>query len=81
MSAKRKQLHPAKARDVLKALNRLGFVARHSKGSHVLLKHPDGRTTTVPVHPREELDRVLLRKISADVRMESEEFMFVVDET
>lgn len=80
MSGKRKQLHPAKARDVIKALNKLGFQARHSKGSHVLLKHTDGRTTTVPVHPREELDRVLLRKISADIGMESDEFMFLVDE-
>lgn len=81
MSGKRKQLHPSKAKDIIKALSRLGFEARHSKGSHVLLKHEDGRTTTVPVHPSEEIDRVLLRKIAADIGMQSEEFMFVVDES
>ena len=80
LSKNRKQLHPAKARDVVKALNRLGFLPRHSKGSHVLMKHQDGRTTTVPIHPREEIDQVLLRKIAADVGMESEELMFLIDE-
>ncbi len=76
----RKPLHPAKAREVIKALTKLGFVARHTKGAHVFLKHPDGRTTTVPFHPGEEIDRRLLRKIAADVGIEAEEFMFLVDE-
>lgn len=81
MSVGRKQLHPAKAKDIVKALSKLGFVPRHSKGSHVLLRHADGRTTTVPVHPREEIDRRLLRKIAADVNMHPEELMYLVDET
>ena len=80
MNDMRKPLHPAKARDVIKALTRLGFVARRTKGAHVFLKHPDGRTTTVPVHPKEEIDRRLLRKIAADIRMHHEEFMYLVDE-
>ena len=80
-SRKRKQLHPAKARDVIKALNRIGFSTRRTKGSHVFLWHPDGRTTTVPVHTREEIDRTLLRKIAADVNLEPEEFMYLVDES
>lgn len=80
MNGNRKQLHPAKAKDLLKALSRLGFTARQAKGSHVFFKHPDGRTTTVPVHSREEIDRVLLRKIAADVSLEPEELMHLVDE-
>ncbi len=59
----RQSLHPAKAREVIKVLSKLGFVPRHTKGSDVFLKHQDGRTTTVPVHPREEIDRRLLRKL------------------
>jgi predicted RNA binding protein YcfA (HicA-like mRNA interferase family) len=78
---RKKQLHPAKARDVIKALHKIGFSARHTKGSHVLLKHADGRTTTVPVHPREEIDRTLFRKIAADVNLEPEELMYLVDES
>jgi len=36
--------------------------------------------TTVPVHPKEEIDRRLLRKIAADIRVHHEEFMYLVDE-
>lgn len=80
MSGKRKPLHPAKARDVVKALSKLGFIARHTKGAHVFMKHTDGRTTTVPLHPGEEIDRRLLRKIAADIGTHPEEFMFLVDQ-
>jgi predicted RNA binding protein YcfA (HicA-like mRNA interferase family) len=55
LSSQRKPLHPAKAKNIIKALSKLGFVARHTKGSHVLLKYVDGRTTTVPIHAKEEM--------------------------
>jgi predicted RNA binding protein YcfA (HicA-like mRNA interferase family) len=77
---RRKHLHLAKAQSIIKALVRLGFAARHAKGSHVFLMHPDGRTTTIPVHSREEIDRRLFRKIAADVNIEAEELMCMVDE-
>lgn len=80
MNGRRKPLHPVKAREIIKALSKLGFVARHTKGAHVFLKHADGRTTTVPMHPREEVDRRLLRKIAADIGMHPEEFMCLIDE-
>jgi len=80
LSGQRKSLHPAKPKNIIKALSKLGFVARHTKGSHVFLKHPDGHTTTVPMHPKEEIDRRLLRKIAADIEMHPEEFMYLVDE-
>lgn len=69
-----------RALDVIKALSKLGFEARHTKGAHVFLKHPDGRTTTVPVHAGEEIDRRLLRKIAADIGMHPEEFTHLIDE-
>ena len=47
----------------------------------MFLKHTDGRTTTVPMHPKEEIDRRLLRKIAADIGMHPEEFMYLVDES
>ena len=37
-------------REVLAALGRLGFVEIHRKGSHVKMKHPDGRTIVFPFH-------------------------------
>lgn len=80
MSDRRKRLHPAKAKDVIKALIKLGFLPRHTKSSHVFMRHPDGRTTTVPVHTREEIDRSLFRKIAADIGIEPEELMYITDE-
>lgn len=38
------------ARELLAALQRAGFSVVRSKGSHVRLRHPDGRAVTIPVH-------------------------------
>jgi len=38
LSGQRKSLHPAKPKDVIKALSKIGFVARHTKGSHVHIR-------------------------------------------
>jgi predicted RNA binding protein YcfA (HicA-like mRNA interferase family) len=46
-------------RQVLRALERLGFVEKHRKGSHVKMAHPDGRKVVFPFH--DELDRATLR--------------------
>jgi len=80
LSGKRKPLHPAKAKNVVKALSKIGFKARHTKGAHVFLKHIDGRTTTIPVHPSEDIDRRLLRKIAADIGVHPEELMYLIDQ-
>lgn len=80
MSEGRKQIHVAKFRKVVKALLRLGFTSRPSKGSHVFLKQPDGHTTTVPIHTAEVIDRGLARKIAADIDMAPKRLMYTVDE-
>ena len=41
---------PYKAREVLSKLQRAGFVVRRQSGSHVVLRHPDGRQTYVAMH-------------------------------
>ncbi|WP_353739536.1 type II toxin-antitoxin system HicA family toxin [Archaeoglobus sp.] len=41
------KLKPVKAEKVIKALAKLGFEIVRRKGSHVILKHPDGRMTVV----------------------------------
>ena len=38
-------------KDLVKALLKAGFVNDHQTGSHVCLRHPDGRLTSVSVHP------------------------------
>ncbi|MCI0538669.1 MAG: type II toxin-antitoxin system HicA family toxin [Verrucomicrobiales bacterium] len=41
---------PYKAREVLARLQRAGFVIRRQSGSHIVLRHPDGRQTYVAMH-------------------------------
>ena len=44
-------------------------------GSHIFLRHEDGRTTVVPNHPGEKLDRGLLNKIlRKDIKISREKF-------
>lgn len=47
-------------KQVLAALARLGFVEIHRKGSHVKMKHADGRVIVCPYH--DEVDRYTLRE-------------------
>lgn len=57
-----------------KVLLRLGFQVVRQKGSHVFYRHPDGRTTTVPNHPRRDLARPLVREILREIELSPEEF-------
>lgn len=56
-------------RDVVRALERHGFVLDRVRGSHHVMQHPDGRATTVPVHSGRDLPKGTLRGILRDVRM------------
>jgi predicted RNA binding protein YcfA (HicA-like mRNA interferase family) len=40
-----------------------GFVPTSQRGSHVRFTHADGRSTVVPHHARDDLDRWLLLKV------------------
>lgn len=51
------------AKELGKILTKMGFVKVRQDGSHIFFQHPDGRTTVVPEHPGEEIDRGLLNKI------------------
>lgn len=68
------RLPALKAREVLRALERLGFQRLRQRGSHIFLKHPDGRTTLVPTHGSEDVGRGLLRRILQEVRISPQEF-------
>jgi predicted RNA binding protein YcfA (HicA-like mRNA interferase family) len=63
------------ARKVIKVLSVLGFKIVRRHGSHVVLKHPDGRITVVPVHAGEQIGIGLLLKIIKDAKLTKEEFL------
>jgi len=60
-------------RQVLAALQRVGFVEVHRRGSHVKMEHPDGRKIVFPFH--DELDRSTLRGALRDASVDMEEFL------
>ena len=52
-----------KREELIKILESMGFEKVRQKGSHVRLRHPDGRVTTVPIHKGHDIPKGLLRKI------------------
>jgi predicted RNA binding protein YcfA (HicA-like mRNA interferase family) len=62
-----------KGKELVRALERAGFTVDRSRGSHVFLRHPDGRTTTVPIHSGETIGPGLLRAILRDVELSVDE--------
>jgi predicted RNA binding protein YcfA (HicA-like mRNA interferase family) len=64
------------ARDVIRVLNRAGFVVSRTSGSHCRLIHPTdpARKVTVPVHSG-DLKRGTLRGIIAQAGMTVTEFL------
>jgi predicted RNA binding protein YcfA (HicA-like mRNA interferase family) len=63
-----------RGREIVRALEAIGFQVVRTRGSHIFLRHPDGRTTTVPVHSGETVGPGLLRSILRDVELSVEEF-------
>ena len=59
---------------ICKILEKLGFQAIHTKGSHVRFKHADGRRTVVPVHANEDLGKGLIMAIINQVKITKEEY-------
>ena len=58
-----------KAGDVLIALKKYGFTVVRQKGSHIRLRHEDGRCTTLPYHSGQDIGKGLLRKILRDTEL------------
>ncbi len=60
-------------KQILSALTRLGFNEVHRKGSHVKMKHADGRLIVFPFH--DEVDRFTLKGALRDAEVEVEDFL------
>ena len=64
-----------KPREVIRALERLGFVEVRQRGAHRQFRHPDGRGTTVPFHSGRDIAPPLLRQIIKDICVTLEDFL------
>jgi predicted RNA binding protein YcfA (HicA-like mRNA interferase family) len=60
---------------LVKALERAGFVITRVKGSHHRLRHPDGRSTTVPVHAGQDVPKGTLRSVLQDAGLTVEDLL------
>ena len=63
------------AKQTIRILEKIGFEVARQRGSHVRLKHPDGRVVTVPVHSGQDIGRGLLRKILRDAELSVDELI------
>lgn len=57
------KLPRVKARHLVAVVRKLGFQLRDQSGSHAVYVHTDGRKTTIPIHPTEDIGTGLLTKI------------------
>jgi len=64
-----------KADEIIRSLQRHGFMVIRQKGSHVRLGHNDGRVTSVPNHPGQDIGKGLLRKILRDTDLTMDELL------
>jgi len=63
--------------DVQRALEKAGFKKVSQKGSHVKLKHPDGRVVIVPMH--RQLATGTLRSILRQAKLSLAEFLQLLE--
>ena len=60
---------------VVRSLRKAGFELVRQRGSHAIMKHPDGRSTVVPIHGSETIGVGLMSKIQRDVGIDREAFI------
>lgn len=49
--------------ELIRRVEKLGFIRIRQKGSHIRFSHSDGRKTTIPDHGKKDVPRGLLAKI------------------
>lgn len=64
-----------KGREIVRVLEKAGFIIDRTRGSHVFIKHSDGRATAVPIHSGETIGPGLLRAILRDVELSVNELI------
>ena len=72
-------MKPLSAKKTIRVLEKIGFRKIRQKGSHVIMRHSDGRMTVVPIHKGEDIGPGLLLEIIKDAKLSKEEFFDLVD--
>jgi predicted RNA binding protein YcfA (HicA-like mRNA interferase family) len=69
------KLPSLKAKDVIKGLNKLGFIKVRQKGGHAIFHHSDCRRSPLPLHPTKDISPYLLSDILKQLRITEDEFL------
>jgi predicted RNA binding protein YcfA (HicA-like mRNA interferase family) len=72
-------MKPLSAKKIIQVLKKIGFLKVRQKGSHVVMRHADGRMTVVPIHRGEDIGPGLLLEIIKDTKLSKEEFLDLLD--
>jgi predicted RNA binding protein YcfA (HicA-like mRNA interferase family) len=72
-------MKPLSAKKIIQVLKKIGFLKVRQKGSHVIMRHADGRMTVVPRHRGEDIGPGLLLEIIKDTKLSKEEFLDLLD--
>ncbi len=67
------------SRQVIKALERFGYVVVRQRGSHVRMAHPVRKQWLVTVPNYKAIDRSLLRLIIQEANLSVKEFLSLLD--
>ncbi len=67
-----------KTKELIRALERIGFFKFHQVGSHAQFKYLDGRRITVPMHAGKDIKKKMLKGILNDLEISVEEFLAVL---
>ncbi|MEA2053304.1 MAG: type II toxin-antitoxin system HicA family toxin [Euryarchaeota archaeon] len=73
------KIKPLPTKKVIRVLEKIGFKQIRQKGSHLFMRHPDGRTTLITVHPGEDIGKGLIRKIISDAKLTRDEWFELIE--
>ena len=55
-----------KHKNLIQILENFGFFKDRQKGSHLIMKHSNGRRVVIPIHPGKDIPRGTLKAILED---------------
>ena len=69
------RLPQMKSKELIRALERLGFVIRRTTGGHIILRHPETKRIVVVPHHSSEIKRGLLFGILKQAGISRKDFI------
>ena len=72
------KLPVVRPKNLVKALEKIGFYKIRQSGSHVFLANKDGRYTTVPIHSNRDIPNGTLRGILNDLTISKDEIVLIL---